>query len=147
MTPSDRDSFDTYVIEHFEDPYHRGPLVGWTHACEAESPICDDVVRMELRITAGGQVEEAWFDGDGCLVSQASASMLAEHVEGMSAEQARSFSALDMLKLFGENCPPSRQKCCLLAWRAFQQALDSPADPEFDNSDKKFGGPSLREES
>ena len=146
MTLSDQDSFDTEVIGHYEDPYHRGPLEGWTHACEASSPICADFVRMELRITADEKIEDAWFDGDGCLVSQAAASLLAEHVEGMSVDQARSFSATDMLTLFGTSLPPSRQKCCLLAWRVFQHALDSPADLDCDDSGKNFGGPSLREE-
>lgn len=148
MTLSDRDSFEIDVIEHYEDPYHRGPLEGWTHACEAEIPICGDSIRIELRMTAKGEVEEAGFDGDGCLISQASASMLVEHVEGMSLEDGKAFSATDMLALFGEKCPPSRQKCCLLAWRAFQGALDSPAelDLDSDESGQNFGGPSLREE-
>ena len=130
-----------------------------THVFEARNPVSDDVVRVDLRLLPDHRdprgdttlIDEAWFDGDGCVASQAAASMLVEQVEGMSVEQARRFSAAEMLALFGPDLPPSRQKCCLLGWRAFQQALDTPLadfeDVEDDPLERsRFSGPSLSEE-
>ncbi len=151
MTPSDRDSFEAHVLDHYEDPYHRGPLGEATHAFEGDIPICGDSIRIELKVSSRGVVDEAWFDGDGCIASQASASMLVERVEGMSTDEIRAFSANEMLALFGPKLTPDRQKCCLLGWRVLQSALQSPLqeDPTEDVGDdegRSFGGPSLSEE-
>lgn len=140
------DAFEQQIIDHYEDPYHRGPLEDATHAFEADNPICADRIRVELRLDGDGLVEEGWFDGEGCVASQAATSMLMEKIEGMSKKEARAFSATDMLELIGPQLPPSRQKCCLLGWRIMQACLDSPVDDELDEFGPSFGGPSLREE-
>jgi nitrogen fixation NifU-like protein len=114
------------ILEHYEDPYHRGPCPRATHAHEDDNPLCGDVVRVELRLGPQGQLEDAWFQGEGCCISQASASMLMERMEGRTLQEARQFSAEDMLEMFGARLTPNRQKCCLLAWRVLQQAIYSP---------------------
>jgi nitrogen fixation NifU-like protein len=146
MPPADRDLFPQQIVDHYEDPYHRGPVDQPTHAQEAENQICGDLIRIELRVHPQGVVEEAWFDGQGCVASQAAASILVEQIEGKTVEQLRSFSANDMLALIGSDLPPNRQKCLLLAWRVLQHALDSPLDDGLDDLGPSFGGPSLREE-
>lgn len=152
--PDEQDIYEEHVLDHYEDPYHRGPLESATHAHEADNPLCGDVVHIDLKL-GDGTVEEAWFDGKGCVISQASASMLCEEIEGKTAEDIREFSAQQMLELFGPKLTPNRQKCCLLPWRVLQSAVhspidgdpgDSPADLE-PNDGPKFGGPSLGEES
>lgn len=149
--PSEQDIYEEHVLDHYEDPYHRGPCEHATHAHEADNPLCGDVVHIDLRLTPDGRVQEAWFDGEGCVISQASASMLMEMIEGKSLEQLAKFSADDMLKLFGPKLTPNRQKCCLLSWRVLQSAVHSPIDgSEQDDDDEggpNFGGPSLGEES
>jgi nitrogen fixation NifU-like protein len=96
-----------------------------THTHEDDNPLCGDVVRVEMEIN-GETIRQAWFDGDGCCISQSAASMLMEEIEGKTIEQIKGFSADDMLKLFGARLTPNRQKCCLLSWRVVQQALHSP---------------------
>ncbi|MEO0532110.1 MAG: iron-sulfur cluster assembly scaffold protein, partial [Planctomycetota bacterium] len=66
--------------------------------------------------------------GDGCVISQASASMLLEELNGKTVEEVKAFTAEDMLKLYGPRLTPNRQKCCLLSWRVIQQAVFSPVD-------------------
>lgn len=114
------------VMDHYECPYHRGRCPTATHSHEDDNPLCGDVVHVELRIDAQGRVHEAWFDGDGCCISQASASMLMEQIEGKTTEQIKQFRAEDMLRLFGGRLTPNRQKCCLLSWRVLQAAVHSP---------------------
>lgn len=148
MSPSEQDIYEEHVLDHYEDPYHRGPCQHPTHAEEGNNPLCGDRIEVQLRLDSEGKVQEAWFDGEGCVISQASASMLTEKIEGMDLEQIKQFSAAAMLDLFGPKLTPNRQKCCLLSWRVMQRALHSPlAGEDGDDDPVQFGGPSLGEES
>ena len=152
MSPSEQDIYEEHVLDHYEDPYHRGALEAATHSHEADNPLCGDVIHVDLKLDADGKVQEAWFSGDGCVISQASASMLMEKIEGKTFEELKQFSANEMLDLFGPKLTPNRQKCCLLSWRVLQAALHSPVshDDASDNEsegNRRFGGPSLSEEA
>jgi nitrogen fixation NifU-like protein len=145
---NEKDIYEEHVLDHYEDPFHRGPLEEVTHAHEANNPLCGDVIHIDLQMTSDGKIEQAWFDGEGCVISQASASMLMEAIEGKTIEELREFSADDMLNLFGPKLTPNRQKCCLLSWRVLQGAVHSPVDGGEEEQDGlSFGGPSLKEES
>jgi nitrogen fixation NifU-like protein len=125
----EQEIYQERILDHYEEPYHRGTCPDATHAHEDDNPLCGDVIQVELRINAGGRIDAAWFAGDGCCISQAAASMLMEKLEGMSIQDVKQFSAQDMLQLFGARLTPNRQKCCLLSWRVAQTALHSPVDP------------------
>ncbi len=114
------------IDDHVNDPYHRGHCSDCTHAHEGENPLCGDRIRMELKVDEHGTMKEVWFDGRGCRISQAAASMLVERFDGRSVEEVKQFSAEDMLKLFGARLTPNRQKCVLLSWRVLQAAVYSP---------------------
>ncbi|OYP32241.1 Fe-S cluster assembly sulfur transfer protein SufU [Rhodopirellula sp. MGV] len=145
---NEQDIYEEHVLDHYEDPYHRGFLENATHEHQGKNPLCGDVIEIYLRLDSEGRVSEAWFEGEGCVISQASASMLIEKVEGKTAEEVREFSANEMLELFGPKLTPNRQKCCLLSWRVLQSALHSPIGEDGDDEDDpNFGGPSLGEES
>lgn len=118
--------YQEHVLDHFEDPYHRGACPRATHSHADDNPLCGDFVQIELSVDSEGRLAEAWFDGEGCCISQASASMLIEKLEGRSVEEIKAFTAQDMLQLFGARLTPNRQKCCLLPWRVLQAALYSP---------------------
>jgi nitrogen fixation NifU-like protein len=139
--------YQEHVLDHYEDPYHRGSCDAATHGHEDDNPLCGDVIRVELRIDPEGTIQQAWFDGEGCCISQASASMLMEHIEGKSVEQVKRFSAEQMLDLFGARLTPNRQKCCLLSWRVLQSAFHSPRDQAPPDEGPMFSGPLLGEES
>ena len=119
--------YQEHVLDHYEDPYHRGRCPHATHAHEDDNPLCGDVVGVELAIE-DGKVREAYFDGDGCCISLASASMLMEEIEGKSVAEVKQFTAEQMLDLFQARLTPNRQKCCLLSWRVVQSAIFSPQD-------------------
>ncbi|TWU35092.1 Fe-S cluster assembly sulfur transfer protein SufU [Novipirellula artificiosorum] len=146
MSQNEHDIYEEHVLDHYEDPYHRGALDHATHADEGNNPLCGDVIHIDLKMDADGTIKEAWFEGDGCVISQASASMLIEKIEGKTLDQVKAFSADEMLELFGPKLTPNRQKCCLLSWRVLQSAVHSPVD-DGDDSSPDFGGPSLSEES
>jgi len=120
------DEFAERIMRHYEDPFHQGNCPEATHSTFRDSPLCGDWVRIDLVVTPGGEISEAWFDGEGCVISQAAASMLVERVAGMTIEAVRQHPAKELLQLFGPGLSPNRQKCCLLSWRTLQAAIDCP---------------------
>ena len=131
MSSRDEDEiYQEHILEHYEEPFHRGHCPEATHAHEDDNPLCGDFVRIELRLDDAGRIADIYFDGDGCCISQASASMLVERMLGKTLEEVKAFTAPDMLELFGAKLTPNRQKCCLLSWRVLQSAMFSPlAEP------------------
>ncbi len=128
--PSEEELYQEHILDHYEDPFHRGRLPTATHAHEDKNPLCGDVVRMELEIDDAGKIGNVFFDGQGCVISQASASMLSEEMFGKTLDDVKDFSAEDMLDLYGPRLTPNRQKCCLLSWRVLQSAVHSPVKDE-----------------
>jgi nitrogen fixation NifU-like protein len=132
MTPADSffqhedEVYREHILDHYDDPYHRGHCEHPTHAHEDDNPLCGDVVHIDLALDGDGNIVEAYFDGEGCCISQASASMLMERFDGRTVEEVKKFTADDMLTLFGAKLTPNRQKCCLLSWRVLQSAIYSP---------------------
>jgi len=124
--PSEEEIYQEHILDHYEDPYHRGHLPTATHEHADKNPLCGDVVKYELELSDDGQIRGIYFDGTGCVISQASASMLAERIDGKRVEELKAFSAEDMLELYGPRLTPNRQKCCLLPWKVLQTAVHSP---------------------
>jgi nitrogen fixation NifU-like protein len=128
MPIDEEELYQEHILDHYEDPFHRGELPSATHAHEDNNPLCGDVVRIELELGPDGKIADAYFSGQGCVISQASASMLLEEMQGKLVDEVKQFSAQDMLQLYGARLTPNRQKCCLLSWRVLQSAVHSPVD-------------------
>lgn len=111
------------ILDHYRSSPYRGQLEAPDYVAELDNPLCGDHIRLEVAANPDGRIESIRFRGEGCALSQAGASMLAEHVEGMSVEEARGFSSEDMLKLIEARLTPTRIKCWILGWRALQHAL------------------------
>ncbi len=122
--------YQEHVLDHYEDPYHRGHCSNCSHAHEDDNPLCGDVIKIELQIDPQGTLKEIYFNGDGCCISQAAASMLVEKFDGGTVDQVKRFTAEEMLELFVAKLTPNRQKCCLLSWRVLQAAIFSPVSPK-----------------
>ncbi len=119
-------------MDHYEDPYHRGTCEHATHAHQGKNPLCGDEVQLQLKIDPDGKIDEIYFYGDGCCISQAAASMLVERMDGKTVEEVERFKPEEMLELFGARLTPNRQKCCLLSWRVLREAVHSRIDADGD---------------
>lgn len=111
------------LLDHYDASPHRGRLDSPDLGIDLDNPLCGDHIRLELKLGPAGRIDTVRFDGHGCVMSQAGASMLAERIEGRPVDDARRFSRAEMLALFGAPLTPARQKCGLLAWRALQKVL------------------------
>ena len=123
---SEEEIYQEHILDHYEDPYNQGPVDGATHTHEEKNPLCGDVVRITLKLDPEGRIVDCGFEGDGCVISQASSSMLLEELDGKTIDEVKEFTAEQMLELYGARLTPNRQKCCLLSWRTIQQAIHSP---------------------
>ena len=114
MPADEEELYQDHILDHYEDPYHRGHCTHCTHAHQDDNPLCGDVISMELQIDDGGKLREVFFDGDGCCISQAAASMIVEKFDGSTIEDVKKFTANDMLELFGVASRPTGRSaaCC-----------------------------------
>ena len=125
---NEEELYQEHILDHYEDPFHRGELPTATHSHEDKNPLCGDVVRIELQLDDDGKIRDLYFTGEGCVISQASASMLLEAMYGKTVDDLKEFTAQDMLELYGPRLTPNRQKCCLLSWKVIQSAVHSPME-------------------
>lgn len=112
--------YDDYILDHYECPYHKGHLECPTFAHSERNPLCGDQIRLELKVDDQGRVAEAFFNGKGCAISQAAASILCQHVEGKTLDELRKFQAQDMLKLLQVPLTATRQRCGLLGFKVLK---------------------------
>ncbi len=134
-----RDLYEDMILDHNRNPrnFNRAPEAANRHA-HGFNPVCNDEFTVHLRIR-DGIIEDACFEGAGCAISTASASMMTEAVTGKSEQQARELfrsmqhllteqqpsAALGKLAvLAGVHAFPMRIKCATLPWHTLRAALD-----------------------
>jgi nitrogen fixation NifU-like protein len=140
------DLYQEVVLDHGKRPRNFGPLEGATHRAEGLNPLCGDHFTVYARVE-GGVLREARFEGSGCAISKASASVMTGAVKGKTpaeiealferfhrlvTEGAREGEAEDLGKLAvfgGVHEYPTRVKCASLAWHALRAALGGAGEP------------------
>ncbi|MCS7276186.1 MAG: SUF system NifU family Fe-S cluster assembly protein [Dehalococcoidia bacterium] len=133
------DLYRDIILEYYRSPRNRGRLPQPTISREGQNPLCGDEVSLDL-LVEDGVIKDARFQGQGCSISQASASMLTEAVRGLTLEQAEElyhrFHRLmtgdetvdatelgDLEALSGVRKFPVRVKCATLAWHVLDEAI------------------------
>ncbi len=141
-----RELYRELILDHAKNPRHFGALEDATHRAEGVNPLCGDKLKVYFRIDEEDRINDARFEGSGCAISVASASLLMETVIGLKTDRALAFFAamiarlasraddsaeaapndLDLGKLEaleGVKDFPTRVKCATLAWHALNSAL------------------------
>ena len=128
------------ILEHFKYSSHKGELPDAQIRASGSNPLCGDDLTFQLKLQ-GRQIAQVRFNGTGCAISQAAASMLAEQLEGRSVEQAAQLIAVmkammqgqspngsmelgDLEALAGVRKFPVRVKCAALSWNIVEQGLE-----------------------
>lgn len=118
------------ILEHSKHPQNKGHLDPHDYAFEDTNPLCGDEVRIELRVDDNGTVTDVAFDGQGCAISQASASMLTEIILGMDVDEIKAMSKEELLEEIGIDLSPARLKCALLSFNVLKASLYGKAFQE-----------------
>lgn len=116
------DLFREAIIDHYKHPRHRGNLEDADVHRHETNPFCGDDVTIYLKI-ADDVVVDAAFEGRGCAISQASASMIMEEIIGMPVTELKEWGKEEVLDLLGIEIGPVRLKCALLPLKALKAGL------------------------
>jgi nitrogen fixation NifU-like protein len=149
QSPEDlRDLYQELILDHARSPRHFGKLDSATHSAEGVNPLCGDRLKIYFSIDADDRINDAKFEGSGCAISVASASLLTDTVIGMQTAAALDFFAALVARLTGKADTsesaialgklvalegvrefPSRVKCATLAWHALNSAIRNKSEP------------------
>ncbi len=113
------DLYRDNIIDHYQNPRNYGTLEHPDISYEDSNPVCGDEIRMDLKIQ-DGRVADARFQGHGCSISQASASMLTEEIIGKSLEEVKQIDKQYLLDMLGIPLGPVRLKCALLSLKVLK---------------------------
>lgn len=117
------DEYSENIVDYYLHPRKKGRLAGANAEASLSNPVCGDVVRIRLKISKSGRIEKAMFDGTGCAISTASASMLMEAIEGRKAAEVAKMGPSEVTRLLGIKMSPAREHCALLPLEAAKKAL------------------------
>lgn len=110
------------IMDHYRSPRNRGRLDPADISHEEHNPLCGDEVNIDVRIT-DEIISDIAFDGRGCAISQASASILTELVKGQSVADAKALTKDDIIEELGIPLSAARMKCALLGLKALKAGL------------------------
>jgi nitrogen fixation NifU-like protein len=141
-----RELYQEIILDHSRHPRHFGALAEANHMAEGHNPLCGDRVKIYLKVDSEGRIADVSFEGKGCAISVASASLMTEMLKGRRIGEAESLmggflhlvkgedaDALDaddrerLEVMAGVSAFPMRVKCATLAWHAMKAALEGDA--------------------
>ncbi|CAI48561.1 iron-sulfur cluster assembly protein [Natronomonas pharaonis DSM 2160] len=118
------DMYRQQILDHYKNPRNYGELEDADIEHVGENPMCGDTIKMFLQLADDGDtIERVSFIGDGCAISQASASMLSEELRGESLEAVREMDRDDIIDMLGVDLSPMRIKCAVLAEKVAQDGI------------------------
>jgi nitrogen fixation NifU-like protein len=138
--------YQELILDHYKSPRCRGVLLNPDRTVDLNNPLCGDQISLTLKFE-GSVISEIAFDGHGCSISQATASIMAELLRGKTKDEARRLSSLfrkmiksevegsalddlgDALALEGVKRHSARIKCALLAWDCIDRGLAEGTGP------------------
>ena len=115
------DMYRQQILDHYKNPHNYGEMNDPTFTHVGENPSCGDTIRVDVRLADDGEtIEAVSFSGDGCAISQASASMLTDELRGKTLEELDEMDTDDVVDMLGVDISPMRIKCAVLAEKVAQ---------------------------
>jgi len=143
-----RELYQEVILDHSRHPRHFGALASANHVGEGHNPLCGDRVKVYLAVDHDDRIADVMFEGKGCAISQASASLMTDLIKGRSVAEAETLmdGFLRLVKgedasgissddrehldvMAGVSAFPMRVKCATLAWHTMKSALEEGGRP------------------
>ncbi len=119
------DMYRQRILDHYKNPRNYGELEDSTYSHVGENPMCGDEIAVDVILDEDEEVvERVAFRGDGCAISQASASMLTQELPGTTVDELLAMERDDVLDLLGIEISPMRIKCAVLAEKVAQDGYE-----------------------
>ena len=119
------DMYRQQILEHYKNPRNYGEIEDPTFTHIGENPMCGDTIEMDVVLDDDEQtIEGVAFRGDGCAISQASASMLSQELRGMSVDDLLEMDREDIIDMLGVEISAMRVKCAVLAEKVAQDGAE-----------------------
>jgi nitrogen fixation NifU-like protein len=115
--------YSEIILDYYRHPRNKGTLDHPQISAKDSNPLCGDIIEMQLELDKNNSVKEVRFNGQGCAISQASASMLTELVKGKTLDDARKISKDEILSLIGGQLSAVRLKCALLSLKVLKTGV------------------------
>lgn len=119
---SDEFFYLEYLLDYYENPRNYGTIEEADISYEEGNPSCGDVIRIDLKLEEG-KIKDIRFSGKGCVISQASASILTEMVKGKALEEIKKIGKAEILEAIGIPISPLRLKCALLSLKVLKAGI------------------------
>lgn len=111
------------IIDHYKSPRNFGKIENASVHHNEYNPLCGDKIGLYLVIDKNKKIADVKFNGQGCAISQASASMLTEQIKGKSIEELKKMAKEDILEMLGIPISPVRLKCALLSLDTLKNSI------------------------
>jgi nitrogen fixation NifU-like protein len=124
------DLYREYILEHYRSPRNKGDIATPDRFAAYSNPLCGDRLQMSVRLD-GDRIADVRFNGSGCAISQASASMLTDIMMGKTLDELKAITKDDIIDMLGVEISPARMKCALLSWEVLRKGiLGEPEDDD-----------------
>lgn len=119
----DRQYYIDYLLDHYENPRNRGKLEDADVQVSGGNPGCGDVVTMYAKFDAAGNLESVRFEGEGCTISQAGASIIAEMADHRPVKEFEDMGYEEIVELMGKDVVMSRVRCATVGLGTLKAGL------------------------
>ena len=117
------DLYAENILDHYKNPHNKGKLENASASFADSNPLCGDKIVIGIRVNENGVIEDVGFTGEGCAISQASASLLTDEILGKTVAEVKALPNEKVYELLGVPLTTNRVKCALLSLVALKKAL------------------------
>ena len=116
------DLYAEEIISHYEHPHNKGTIENPSTSFHNFNPACGDDITIYLTVDKNKRIEDIKFDGSGCAISMASASMFTDFVKGKTLKEIEGMGVKTIIDVLGIDPGPARLKCATLSLRTVKEA-------------------------